>query len=150
MNKEKFIIACESAFEQLMIYSKEIAPELLEEKMMEGHWSFKEMAIHFDFWNTIIIRALDELNAGREFDWQPYWNMDEQNALQIEKRRHNPVKRILNELCISQTALMEAVKRVSNEQLENGGMTGKMLNLVPEHYHHHRMIVEEWKKGLQK
>jgi hypothetical protein len=76
MEKEEYITASEIAFERLMDASRGLQASVLEESISEGKWSFKEIAIHFCFWNTILIRALENLNQDKDFDWQPYWNMD--------------------------------------------------------------------------
>ena len=55
--------------------------------MLAGAWLLKDLAAHFAAWNSLVIRALEEINQGRAFDWTPYADWDAQNRAAVEGRQ---------------------------------------------------------------
>ena len=145
MEREEFITATEIAFEKLMNPTRGLRPALLEEPMSEGKWSFKDMAAHLAFWNTVRIRALESANNDEEFDWSPYNGLaDKWNSQTIEENKNAPLKRVLNELRLTHSTLVEAFRRVPDEKLAHYPVTRGKIMEAPDHYLHHLPDVEAW------
>jgi hypothetical protein len=145
MTKEEFITAAEIAFEKLMTPTRGIPPARLEEPMSDGAWSFKDVAAHFVFWNTLLIRAVERLNQGTDFDLEEFDAADAQSALAVERMRAAPLKRVMTELRLTHSTLTEAVRRVSEDRLYEAGQVPLWLcEHVIEHYASHTPPVEQW------
>jgi hypothetical protein len=150
MTREEYITSTEIAFERLMTPTKGIWPEQMEQPMAEGKWSFKDLAAHLVLWDGLVVRALEQMNQGESFDWTPYRDVDASNAAAVEKLRVTPLKRVLSELRITHSTVIEAVRRVPDEKLyRNGELPEWLLSTVPEHYEHHRGQVEEWAEKIK-
>lgn len=148
MTREEYLTATEIAFERLMSPTMGLHPAQMEQPMTTNGWSFKDLTAHLAFWNGIVIRALEAANQGDAFDWSPYADTDALNAAAVEKMRLFPLKRVLSELRISHSTVMEAVRRVPDERLyENGQVPAWLFSYVLDHYDHHRPRVEEWAQG---
>lgn len=151
MTCEELIVAAEIAFERLMTPTRGLPPALMEEPMSAGKWSFKDLAAHLVFWDEIALRALEELNYGRVFDWSPYADEDEQNTRAVERRRPQSVKRVLSELRLTHSTLTGAIRLIPDEKLlTNGDVPSWLITAVPEHYEHHIPQVEEWAERVRK
>jgi len=145
MTREEYITATEIAFERLMHPTLGIPPAQLELPMSDGKWSFKELAAHLVLWDGLTIRALEKINQGESFDWAAYQDYDAQNAQAVARLRAVPLKRVMSELRITHSTVIEAVRRVPDEKLyEDGELPEWLLSNVLEHYEHHRPAVEEW------
>ncbi len=151
MQLDEYITATEIAFEKLMTPTKGLTADAMEIPMADGKWSFKEMAAHFTYWNTAVIRRLEAMHHDREFDVAPYMkDFDVHNRTAIDGVKDVPVKRVMTELRITHSALMETVKRVTPEKLCPDGEVPKWLpEWVTDHYDHHRPQVEAWVERLK-
>jgi uncharacterized damage-inducible protein DinB len=145
MTREEFITAAEIAFERLMSPTLGLRPAQMEQPMAERKWSFKDLAVHLTFRDGLVIRALEAIHQGGEFDWTPYSDHETLNAQAAERSRLLPLKRALSELRITHSTVIEAVRRVPEEKLcQEGEVPVWLLSHVVEHYDHHRPQVEEW------
>jgi hypothetical protein len=145
MTREEYITATEIAFERLMSPTRGILPEKMEQPMAEGKWSFKDLAAHLILWDGLTVQALESLNQGKSFEWTPYEDFDAQNSEAVARLRGSTLKRVLNELRITHSTLIEAVRRVPEEKLYvSGDLPEWLVSNVLEHYEHHRAGVEEW------
>jgi hypothetical protein len=145
MTREEYVTASEIAFARLMRPTLGLPPAQMEEPMAEGKWSFKDLAAHLILWDGLVIRALEKINQGETFDWAPYADYDAQNAEAVARLHASPLKRVLSELRVTHSTVIEAVRRVPDEKLcENGEIPEWLLSNVPEHYEHHVPQVEEW------
>jgi len=150
MTREEFITAGEIAFERLMSPTLGLSAAQMEQPMSEGRLSFKELAAHLTYWDGVVIRALEAVMQGEGFDWTPYSDHDSQNAAIAERTRAIPLKRVLSELRITHSAIIEAVRRIPEEKLcANGEVPDWLLSLTVLHYEQHRPEVEEAKKTLK-
>ena len=145
MTREEYITAVEIAFERLMSPTRGIHPQQMEKPLAEGKWSFKDLAAHLIFWDGLTIQALEKVNQGEEFDWIPFEDFDAQNSEAVTRLRGSPLKRVLGELRITHSTLVDAVQRVPEDRLcINGELPDWLISNVLEHYEHHRPQVEEW------
>lgn len=145
MTREEYVTATEIAFERLMRPTLGIHPAQMEQPMSDGKWSFKDLAAHLVFWDGLAIRALEKTNQGESFDWSPYDDYDTRNSEAVARLRGSPLKRVLSELRVTHSTLIEVVRRLPEEKLcENGEVPEWLLSNVLEHYEHHIPQVEEW------
>jgi uncharacterized damage-inducible protein DinB len=146
MTREELIVAAEITFEKLMTPTRGLPLELMVEPMEEGKWSFRDLAAHIIFWDELVVRALEEMYQGREFDWSPYvGHFDEWNAKAAEKTRAHSTKRVLSELRLTHSTATEALGRVPEENLIKEGNISHFLTwIMVEHLEHHRPQVERW------
>jgi hypothetical protein len=145
MTREEYLTAAEIAFERLMSPTLGLYPAQMEAPMAAAKWSFKELAAHLIFWDGLVIRALETVNQGDVFDWSEYGDFEARNAAAVERQRSSPLKRVLSELRITHSTVMEALRRVPDEKLgEQGEIPMWLLDYVVDHYEHHRPQVEEW------
>jgi hypothetical protein len=150
MTREEFIVAAEIAFERLMTPTRGLAPELMEQPMADGTWSFKDLAAHLIFWDGLVVRALEESMYGRTFDWGPYARHDEWNAQAVERLRPQTVKRVLTELRLTHSTAMDAVRRVPDERLLKAGEMPHFLTwIMVGHVEHHVPQVEAWAERMR-
>jgi hypothetical protein len=151
MTREELIVAAEIAFERLMTPTRGLPPALMEEPMAEGKWSFKDLAAHFVFWDGLTLRALEELNYGRAFDWSPYANEDERNAQAVERLRPQNVKRVLTELRLTHSTMTEAIRLVAADKLlKDDSVPNWLIENAVRHYEHHIPKVEQWAERMRK
>ena len=151
MTREEFIVAAEIAFEKLMTPTRGLPLNLLEEPLAEGKWSFKELLAHIIFWDELIVRALEELNYERAFDWKLYTDFDTVNAQAVARLRPQSVKRVLTELRLTHSAAMQAAQLVSDEKLLKEGNVPRFLTkIMVEHIEHHTPQVIEWAERMRK
>ena len=145
VERDEFITATEIAFERLMTPTKGLRPEVMELPMEPGKWSFKGMAAHFTGWNTLVLKRLEAIHHDREFEWYGETEFDRLNGEATGRAEAMPLKRVMTELRITHSALMEAVKRVNWAKLGHEDETPEwLIEAVTEHYHHHRPQVEAW------
>lgn len=138
-------MATEIAFERLMTPTKGLRAEVMEEPMTPGKWSFKGMAAHLTFWNGLVLKRLDALHHGREFEWYGETEFDRLNAEASGRADGMPLKRAMTELRITHSALMETARRVNMGKLTTDGQIPDWLvETVTGHYDHHRPQVEAW------
>lgn len=151
MTREDFITAAEIAFDELMSPTADVPLCRMEDPMAEGKWSFKELTSHLVWWNAVSIRAVEALFRGEQFDWGEYANVQTLNAEAIEKRRCDPVKRVLGELRITHTTLLEAVRRVPEHHIhdKNRNIPEWLLTNVLNHYRQHTPQVAEWAQKVK-
>ena len=150
MTREEFIVAAEIAFEKLMTPTRGLPLNLLEEPMTEGKWSFKDLSAHIIFWDELVVRALEELNYGRVFDWHPYMNFDQTNSQAIERMRMQSVKRVLSGLRLTHSTAMQAVQIVPDEKLLKDGTLPHFLTwIMIEHIEHHTPQVIAWAERMR-
>jgi hypothetical protein len=150
VTREEFLTAAEIAFERLLTPTRGLRPALLEEPMRPGGWSLKDLAAHLAAWNSLCIRALEEINQGRSFDWTPYNDFDAHNRAAVERRHAQPLKHVLSELRITHSTLMEAVRRVPDDRLyDHGAIPVWLGEIVLDHYAHHTPSVEAWAARLK-
>ncbi len=152
MTREELIVAAEIAFERLMTPTRGLPVELMEEPLEEGKWSFKDLAAHIIFWDEMVVRALEETNYGRTFDWRPYvGHFDEWNSKAAGQKRTLSVKRVMGELRLTHTTVMEALRRVPEEKLlKNGNVPHFLTEILIEHVQHHTPQVERWAERMRK
>jgi hypothetical protein len=145
VERDEFITATEIAFERLMSPTKGLRPEQMEEPIAPGKWSFKGMAAHFTFWNGLVLKRLEAIHHDREAEWFGPGDFARLNGEAAGRAEEMPLKRVMSELRITHSALMEAVRRVNMAKLSaNGEIPDWLIETVTEHYDHHRPQVEEW------
>jgi uncharacterized damage-inducible protein DinB len=150
MTRQEFITAAEIAFEKLMTPTRGIPPTRMEEPMKAGGWSLMDLAAHFIYWNTLVIRAMEQLNQGLPADREGFDSPDEPNSHAVERQRSAPLKRVMTELRLTHSTITEAVRRVPDEQLlVDGEIPDWLLEHVVEHYARHTPQVEAWAESIK-
>ena len=148
MTREEFIVAAEIAFERLMTPTRGLPPELMEEPMAEGERSFKDLAAQFIFWNELTVRALEELNYDREFDWSLYES--DSNTEALKRLKPQSVKRVLTELRLTHTAMMEALRRIPEDKLLfNGKIPKWLIEHMVKRYESFIPQIEAWAERIR-
>ena len=152
MTREELIVATEITFEKLMTPTRGLPIELLEEPMAEGKWSFRDLVAHLIFWDGLLVRALEEMNYGRNFDWSPYvGHFDEWNAKATAKLRTHSLKRMLSELRLTHSTMTEVLRRVPEENLlKEGKVPHFMTWILIGHVEHHTPQVVAWAERMRK
>ena len=151
MTREEWIVATEIAFEKLMTPTRGIPFDLMEEPIDDGGWSFLSLASHFTFWDSLVLRALEDLNHGRRFEWQLYADEEHWDAHARATARSQGYKRVLTELRLTHSTLTEAVRLVPDAKLlVNGEMPSWLIERVPAHYAQHTPQVEAWAVRLRR
>jgi hypothetical protein len=145
MTREEFIMAAEITFEKLMTPTRGLSPAQMEEPMAEGKWSFKDLAAHIIYWDGLAVRALEALMQDRPVESFPYDRKDEVNAEAVERLRSQAVKRVMNELRITHSTLVEAARRVPEDKLfVNGELPSWLIRIAISHLERHTPQVTAW------
>ena len=151
MTREELIVAAEITFEKLMTPTRGLHPERMNEPMAEGKPSFKDLVAQLIFWNGLTLRALEELNYDRVFDWTPYAIEDSWNTLARERLRPQNIKRVLTELRLAHSTLTEALRRIPEQKLLlNGELPRWLVENLPGRYERSIPQVEEWAGRLRR
>ena len=150
MTREELIVAAEIAFERLMTPTRGLPPELMEESMAEGEWSFKDLAAQLVFWDGLVLRALEDLNYGRQFDWSPYRIENGWNAQAVERLQPQNVKRVLTEMRLTHSTLTEALRRIPDENLlMDDQLPPWLIENLAGRYERYIPQVENWAKRMR-
>ncbi|MBU0509726.1 maleylpyruvate isomerase N-terminal domain-containing protein [bacterium] len=151
MNREEFGEQVEAAAQSMIAALQTLPPARAAEPLAEGKWSLRELAAHFLFWDTIVIRALEARMQGAEFDWSEYSDWDKLNTESTERMRSVPLARVATQWRITHETMMEALRRVPDEMLlENGEIPRWLIETVNDHYAYHAAQVERWMEKVRK
>jgi hypothetical protein len=149
MTREEFITASEIALNRLLTPLKELPEALMDEPITEGKWSVMQMILHLTYWDTIVVRALEALYQGNEFDWSQFEEADNFNATVIDGRQHESCRRIATEFQIVHGTIMAAIERIPLENFCDGELPDWLTHRVLDHYMLHVPIVEAWAKKIR-
>ena len=128
-----------------MTPTRGLLPSQMDQPMVEGKWSFKQVCAHICFWNTLVVRSLEDLLHARPVDWEPYKNYADVNAKAVSERDSWPVKRVLSEMRVTHSAAMESLRRVPEDKLyTDGKLPGWLTGATLDHYAEHTPQVEAW------
>jgi hypothetical protein len=145
MEIAEFVVASEIAFERLMTPTKGLRPAQMEEAMLPEAWSFKDLGGHIAGWNSGLLQRLEALYHGRDPGSyvSPGCLVNESGT--IIQLGGTPLKRVMNELRITHSALLEASRRVDWTKMdENGQIPDWLYSGIIDHYDFHRVQVEGW------
>lgn len=150
MTREELIVAAEISFERLMTPTRGLPPNLMEEPMAAGEWSFKDLAAQFIFWDELAVRALEELNYGRAFDWSSYESDGHLDSEAVRRMKPQSVRRVLTELRLTHSTMMEALRRISEDKLLiNAKIPKWLIEHSVERYERFTPQVEAWAKRMR-
>ena len=151
MTLEEYITATEIAFEKLLTCTGGVPPALLVEPMREDQWSVRDVAAHLIHWDGLALRALEAVYAGGEPAAFPFASKDAVNAEAVATYRARLPERVLNELRITHSAVLEAAGRVPREKLcPQGEVPEWLVRVTLTHYTHHLPQVEEWAERMKR
>ena len=151
MNRDEFAAAMEAAFDGMIMPLANLPRELVTQPLTEGKWSLKELAAHFTFWDQITVRALESCFRGESFDWGAYAQWGKLNAQAVSDAQTKPESRVAAEWQITHTTVMEAMRRVPDERLLEGGKIPRwLIENVLDHYRHHAAQVTAWTERLKR
>jgi len=147
---QEFITASEIALDKLMSPLKELPDALMDEPIADGKWSVKQIILHLSYWDTLVVKALEALYQGEEFDWSPYGEIDRLNENIVLDRHDDPFKRVVAEFQIAHSTMMAAIERIPSERFGEGGeLPDWLVERVPEHYLLHAPKVTTWAKKIR-
>jgi hypothetical protein len=151
MTLEEYITAAEIAFEKFLTCVGSVPPPLLAEPMTEGKWSVRDLAAHFIYWEDLALRALEAVYMGNEPAAFPFENPDTVNAEAVAAQRTRKPERVLSELRITHSAVMEAAGRVPRAKLcPQGEVPEWLVRVMLTHYTHHLPQIEEWVERMKR
>jgi len=151
MNRDEFAAAVEEAFDGMMMPLANLPPGIVTQPLAEGKWSLKELAAHFILWDQITVRALETCFRGESLVWQAYAESDSLNAQAADDAQSAPHTRVAAEWQITHTTVMEALRRVPDENLLEGGKIPRwLIENVLDHYRHHAAQFTAWKERFKR
>jgi hypothetical protein len=151
MTFEEYITATEIALEKFLTFAKAVPPQLLAESLHEGKWSVRDVAAHLIYWDSLALRALEAVYAGEEPAAFPFEKRDAVNAEATAAQHTRKPERVLNELRITHSAVMEAAGRVPREKLcPQGEVPEWLVRVTLTHYAHHLPQIEEWAERMKR
>lgn len=122
-----------------------LSPEQLEMESMAGNWSAKATLGHITWWEQVPLHALrgepdEDLLPGEE------WNTDRANAVLFARNQLRPLDEVLADFHASYAALIQELKALPAERLEDAGpYGGSLLELIAGntnlHYDEHTNLL---------
>jgi uncharacterized damage-inducible protein DinB len=145
LNKNIFFNALLDEHARWIKVIESLEPEKLGEPGVAGTWSIKDIIAHISWYEREIIPLIQQ----HRLTGSPLWNLstDERNAAIFEIVHDHPVKEVLEESKAVFNELVEAVKTLSTEDLNNPShFAGMPADWIPlqiiagnsyEHYRQH-------------
>jgi uncharacterized damage-inducible protein DinB len=151
VNRDEFAAAVEEAFDGMIAPLTRLSGDLVTQPLAEGKRSLKELAAHLVRWDKITVRALEACFRGESFDWQTCAESDSLNAQTVADAEAAPHTRVAAEWQITHTTVMEALRRVPDQRLLEGGEIPRwLIEKVLDHYGHHAAEVKAWMEKLNR
>lgn len=142
MEVQEFVMAAEIAFERLMTPTKGLRPSVMEEPLGLVSWSFKDLGLHLSGWSAGLLRQIEAVYHGKDFS-----DLIGPKCVGVEAGCASgmPLKRVMNEMRVTHSAVVEAARRVDWTKLDSRGHIPVWLEEgIIGHYELHRAEVEPW------
>ena len=112
-----------------------------------GTWGVREIVAHIAGWHQEMMPALERLARGQApYADGTYDDFDRWNRQFVEQRTDVAVRDLLHELDASHRAFVQAVERLSESDLGEGGAArGLVDGIGAGHYREHSAQIGEWR-----
>jgi len=112
-----------------------------------GTWGVRQIVAHIAGWHHEMIPALERVGRGEApYTDGTYDDFDRWNTHFVDQRKDVATRDLLLELDASHRALLDAVARLSESDLAEGGVARGLVDGVGAgHYREHSAQITEWR-----
>jgi len=112
-----------------------------------GTWGVRQIVAHIAGWHREMLPALERVARGQTpYADGAYDDFDRWNARFVDQRKDVATRELLHELDTSHREFLEAVARLSDADLVDGGRARGLVDGVGAgHYREHSAQITEWR-----